>query len=86
MPFPSDLLVFCLYWKLTFFTFTKNYVNAFLYVYAYICSARLAAATGAGDHAGLKEEGKKDFITGRTLSHQNIKFILSFESVGITLI
>lgn len=41
-------------------------VNAFLYVYVYICSARLAASTGAGDHAGLKEEGKKDFITGRT--------------------
>lgn len=61
-------------------------VNAFLCVYVYICSARLAAATGAGDHAGLKEEGKKDFITGRTPSHKNIKFILSFESVGITLI
>lgn len=32
-------------------------------------SARLAAAAGVGDHGGLKEEGKKDAITGGRRSH-----------------
>lgn len=31
-------------------------------------SARLAAATGAGDNTGLKEEGKKDGISGECFS------------------
>lgn len=35
-----------------------------LYV-VYICSARLAAAAGTGDHCGPKEDAKKDVITGR---------------------
>lgn len=41
-----------------------------------ICSARLAAAAGAGDHGGQKEEGKKDGITGRL--YQNEKPQMSF--------
>lgn len=35
-----------------------------------VYSARLAAAAGTGEHAGLKEEGKKDVITGRIYSHK----------------
>lgn len=31
----------------------------------YVCSARLAAAAGTGDHCGQKEDAKKDLITGR---------------------
>lgn len=34
-------------------------------MYVHVCSARLAAATGTADHPGLKEEAKKDVITGR---------------------
>lgn len=34
----------------------------------YNFSARLAAATGAGDNTGLKEEGKKDGISGKFIS------------------
>lgn len=37
----------------------------FLYLYVHVCSARLAAAAGTADHPGLKEEAKKDVITGR---------------------
>lgn len=31
-------------------------------------SARLASGTGAGDNPGLKEEGKKDGISGKYIS------------------
>lgn len=39
-----------------------------------VCSARLAAAAGAGDHAGLKEEGKRDVITGKRFSNTNLAY------------
>lgn len=50
-------------------------------MYVYICSVRLAAAAGAGDHAGLKDEGKRDVITGRTPSYKYIKFIFFWNVV-----
>ncbi|KAG8000722.1 hypothetical protein GBF38_017197, partial [Nibea albiflora] len=36
-------------------------------------SARLAAAAGTGDHAGLKEEGKRDVITDRVDMEGDVK-------------
>lgn len=51
------------------------------YVYIRVCSARLAAAAGTADHPGLKEEAKKDAITGRKLlqfhvTRHHISFLL----------
>lgn len=40
-----------------------EYFEFFFHVYNF--SARLAAATGAGENTGLKEEGKKDSISGK---------------------
>lgn len=72
MPFPRGLL--CLSVKHIFFSHLQRLavtsVTAFSHMYVHICSARLAAAAGVGEHAGLKEEGKKDVITGRTPSHE----------------
>jgi len=40
-----------------------------------VFSARLAASVGTEDQAGLKEEGKRDVITGRRPSHENKYFL-----------
>lgn len=50
-----------------------------------VCSARLAAAAVTGDHVGLKEEGKRDVITGGTPSHTNT-IDISFESNRLLLL
>ncbi len=63
--------------------FAKIFVNTLPFLC--VCSARLAAAAVAGDHAGSKEEGKRDVITGGRPSHTNTIHI-SFESNRLILL
>lgn len=65
------------------------YIFVFIYsinvsLCVHVCSARLAAAAGTGDHCGQKEDSKKDVITGRELfffsnaSNEKLYFILTY--------
>lgn len=55
--------VLCFFKKKNYIS--KNKTSFFDNFFVYNFSARLAAAAGAGDNPGLKEEGKKDGISGK---------------------